>query len=197
MIPNGADLPVPDTREPRPRDHTLIVSVGRLERYKGHHRAVAALPHLLADVPDVRLWIAGRGAYGRDLARLARALRVSDHVEIGAVDDRHAMATRLSRASLVVLFSEWETQPIAALEAAFLGVPLLVADNSGLAPSWHGEASRARVSLDDPPERLAGAILQQLRDPLVPHEVDVSTWDGCADGLARLYQRLGRAGQRR
>jgi glycosyltransferase involved in cell wall biosynthesis len=193
LIPNGADLPEPEDAPPVSSDEqTLIVSVGRLERYKGHHRAIAALPHLVADVPDVRLWIAGRGPYGRQLARLARELGVADRVEIDAEDDRRAMATRLSRASLAVLFSEWETQPIGALEAASLGVPLLVADNSGLAELTRRGLSRS-VALDAPPERHAAAMLQQLRDPLVPHDVAVSTWDACADALAGLYQRAGRS----
>lgn len=192
LIPNGADLPEPDAQPVGPRKHTLIASVGRLERYKGHHRAIAALPHLVPDVPDARLWIAGRGPYEQQLADLARKLGVGDRVEIDAEDDRRAMATRLSRASLAVLFSEWETQPIAALEAASLGVPLLVADNSGLAELTRRGLSRS-VTLDDPPERVAAAMLRQLRDPLVPQDLSVSTWDDCADALAALYQQLGRS----
>jgi glycosyltransferase involved in cell wall biosynthesis len=197
LIPNGADLPEPeDAGSVASHEQTLIVSVGRLERYKGHHRAIAALPHLVADVPDVRLWIAGRGPYGRQLAHLAQQLGLADRVEIGAEDDRRAMAMRLSRASLAVLFSEWETQPIGVLEAASLGVPLLVADNSGLAELTRRGLSRS-VALDAPPERHAAAMLQQLRDPLVPHDVAVSTWDACADALAGLYQRAGRSRRNR
>jgi glycosyltransferase involved in cell wall biosynthesis len=193
LIPNGADLPRPDPQPPGPADDTLIVSVGRLERYKGHQRAIAALPHLAADVPDVRLWIAGHGPYERQLARLAHELGVGDRVEIGAEDDRRAMATRLSRASLAVLFSEWETQPIAALEAASLGVPLLVTDNSGLAELTSRGLARS-VALTDPPERYAAAMLEQLRHPLERPDVEVATWDGCADALAGLYKGVGRCG---
>jgi glycosyltransferase involved in cell wall biosynthesis len=118
---------------------------------------------------------------------------VGDRVEIGAEDDRRAMATRLSRASLAVLFSEWETQPIAALEAASLGVPLLVTDNSGLAELTSRGLSRS-VALTDPPERYAAAMLEQLRHPLERPDVEVATWDGCADALAGLYKGVGRCG---
>ena len=42
----------------------LIVSVGRLEHYKGHHRVIAALPHVQSrHYPSARLLILGSGPY--------------------------------------------------------------------------------------------------------------------------------------
>ena len=61
-IPNGADLPqlTRSTRQAS-ADRTLIASVGRLERYKGHQRILAALPYILEECPkrpsvDCRSW---------------------------------------------------------------------------------------------------------------------------------------------
>jgi len=51
VIPNGAYLPVGATPLPNARNSTLIVSVGRLERYKGHHRVIASLPLLIEQYP--------------------------------------------------------------------------------------------------------------------------------------------------
>ena len=49
VIRNGGSLPpVPGAVTPEPG---LVVSVGRLERYKGHHRAIEALPYLLKTAP--------------------------------------------------------------------------------------------------------------------------------------------------
>ena len=45
------------------------------------------------------------------------------------------MAEELSQAALVVLLSEYETHPIAVLEAVALGRPALVAATSGLSES--------------------------------------------------------------
>ena len=50
VIRNGGSLPalrVAVTPEP-----ARVVSVGRIERYKGHHKAIEALPHLLKTHPD-------------------------------------------------------------------------------------------------------------------------------------------------
>ena len=37
------------------KDGTLIVSVGHLERYKGHHRVLASTSGVIDEVPDARL----------------------------------------------------------------------------------------------------------------------------------------------
>src|SRR6266436_3557774 len=61
VIPNGAAMPAASPGVEV--DRHLIVSGGRLERYKGHHRAIAALPELIRRIPDTRLRIVGSGPY--------------------------------------------------------------------------------------------------------------------------------------
>ncbi|MGO8565315.1 glycosyltransferase, partial [Rhizobium ruizarguesonis] len=41
----------------------MIVSLGRLERYKGHHRALDAFNVLATKFTDMRLRILGEGPY--------------------------------------------------------------------------------------------------------------------------------------
>jgi glycosyltransferase involved in cell wall biosynthesis len=43
------------------------VSCGRLERYKGHHRVIEALPLVQQTVPDATLHILGSGPYEKEL----------------------------------------------------------------------------------------------------------------------------------
>ena len=183
-IPNGADLPAPSAGT-APANGRLIVSSGRLERYKGHERVLRALPHVLAELPDARLWIAGAGPQEDELARLATTLGVADRVEIGPTD-RQTLADRLSGASLAVLLSEFESQPIAALEAASLGIPLVVADNSGLSELVARGLARP-VELADSPRAHATAMIGQIVDPAPVQDVSIPTWDACARDLAALY----------
>ncbi len=131
LIPNGGDLPTP-AQDRVERNGTLIVSIGRAERYKGHQRVLAAFPHILAEFEDARLWIAGDGPYVQELRKLAGDLGVQDRVEVAAVRDREEYTRRLAGASVATLFSDFETHPMGALEAIKLGIPTLVADNSGL-----------------------------------------------------------------
>jgi glycosyltransferase involved in cell wall biosynthesis/GT2 family glycosyltransferase len=187
LIPNGSDLPQTRTTPAR-RSGTLIASVGRLERYKGHQRMIAAMPYILKEKPDVRLWIAGSGPYEPDLRRLAEKYGVQDRVQIQSVPiaERARMASELSQASLFVLLSEFETHPIAALEAISLGVPALVADTSGM--SELSEQGLARgISLHSSSQEIARAVLEQLENPLIPPARAFLTWDDCARGLLNLY----------
>lgn len=192
LIPNGSDLPVVDDLESSSKlDGTLIVSPGRLERYKGHHRVIAALPHILARRPDVRLRVAGAGPYEQQLRRLARRLGISDRVEIRAVppEDRQAMATLLKRAAVVTLLSDYETHPIAALEAIALKRPVLLLNTSGMREL--GERGLARtIAPTSTAEQVAAAILEQLDHPYIPPQLQLPTWDDCTASLLDLYRSV-------
>ncbi len=192
-IPNGAELPLPDGDLEAPRDPDLIVSVGRLERYKGHHRAIAALPTVVEHHPNARLWIAGSGPYESALRSAARRAGVAGRVEIRAIPptDRAGMARELGRAALVVLLSDFETHPIAALEAIALRRRLVVADNSGLAELAARGWARP-VPLSASPEEIGRAMaIEMTREPL-PTAPEMPTWDQCADRLHALYRDVAR-----
>ena len=93
-IPNGAAIAAPATQVTE--DPCLIVSVGRLHRYKGHQYAIAAMPYLLEAMPGVRLRIVGTGPYELELRQLAADLGVEHSVEIGG---SWAIARRWRRCS--------------------------------------------------------------------------------------------------
>src|SRR5207237_8105958 len=82
VIPNGSDLPSIEADAVKTQDDPLILSVGRLEKYKGHHRAIAALPALVEQEPGARLVVLGSGPYRSQLESLASRLKVSERVEI-------------------------------------------------------------------------------------------------------------------
>jgi glycosyltransferase involved in cell wall biosynthesis len=193
VVPNGADLTAMIPASLPAPDGTLIASVGRLERYKGHQRAIAALPRVLARRPDARLWIAGTGPYESELRQLADQLGIADRVEIRAVpaSDRAGMAAALARTALVVLLSEYETHPVAVLEALCLKRPVLVAHTSGLAELADRGWVRA-VPLDSTPAQIASAMLDQLQRPVLPADLHLPSWDDCANGLLALYQSIVR-----
>ena len=196
LIPNGVDLPEPagtgEVTSAAPGG-PLIASVGRLERYKGHQRVIAALPAVRAVLPGARLWIAGTGPYEAQLRIIAGQLGVADAVEISSVpaDDRGAMAGRLAKVDLVVLLSDFETHPLAALEAVSLGRPLLVASGSGLGELADRGLARS-IAPDAPASVAAAAILRELDDPLERPPIHLPTWAECASGLLALYHRVAR-----
>ena len=194
VIPNGAHhLPELMHSGQGTRDGKLIVSLGRLERYKGHQRVIAALPKVLEQVPDVRLRIVGMGPYESALQSIARKLGVAERVEIRAVPpgDGGGVASVIARADLVTLLSEHEAQGIAVLEALALRRPVLVASTSALQEFVDRGLARA-VPLESTPEEVAAAVVSQLRAPLVPQNIELPTWDKCAADLLALYQSVAR-----
>ena len=192
LIPNGSDLTPGAAPAPAPKTgDALLGSIGRLERYKGHHRVIAALPHVHRTRPDVRLLIVGTGPYEDALRRLAADLGVASQVQFTQISpaDREGMVDLLERISLVVLLSDFETHPMVALEAANAGRPLLVADRAGLGELAQDGVARA-VAPDDPPEAIARAIIEELEQPHTPRAPQLTSWDECTDALLELYRTI-------
>ena len=194
IIPNGA-AHLPDVTRPaeasKVDDRSLIVSVGRLERYKGHQRLIAAMPKVLEEVPDAWLRIVGKGPYESTLQRMADRLGVAERVDIRAIPqgDGEGMASLLAQANLVTLLSEHEAQGLAVMEALTLKRPVLVAGTSALQELADKGLARS-VPLESTPEEVATAVVDQLRQPLVPQNISLPTWDACATSLLALYQDI-------
>lgn len=188
-IPNGASMPVPSPGPTPDPAEPLILSVGRLERYKGHQRAILAMPHLFAGMPLARLRIVGAGPYEAELRALVARSHLSGRVTIGALPpgERQEMADLLARASLVVLFSEYEANPVAVMEALALDRPVLAAHTSGLA-DLAAQGLVRTVPIEARPSQLAEAMLQELHHPSRRRPVALPTWDECAAQLLDVYR---------
>jgi glycosyltransferase involved in cell wall biosynthesis len=193
LIRNGADpLPVGSAPTAEPSGHPLIVSVGRLERYKGHHRLVLAMPAVLAEAPEARLVLAGQGPYEPELLDLARALGVEHAVEVTSFGpDRRADLGRLvARADVVALLSDYEAHPVAVMEALALGRPVVVAATSGLVELARDGLVSA-VPPDAPAVVVARELLRTAEAP--PHQVPpgiLRSWDDCASEVIALYREV-------
>ena len=171
-------------------DAGLILSVGRLERYKGHQRVIAAMPRLLQLAPDARLRVVGGGDYEPELMRLAHETGVAERIEIGPIDatDRRDGGALINRASLVVAMSEYRSQGIAVLEALALRRRVLVADATALSEFVRNGLARG-VALDASPDDLAQAMYDALHAP-EPPPFELPTWDRCAAELVDLYRSI-------
>ena len=192
LIRNGCEpLPVaPAARADQGRP--LLVSVGRLERYKGHHRILRALPAILEQAPDARLVVIGSGPYEQPLRDLAENLHVADRVSIRGFgpDERAEMGALIADADVMCLLSEYEAHPISVMEAICAGTNALVADTSGLTEL--GTAGLVTtIPLDASPEQVAAAALAvaAAAPAVAPNLPD---WDDCADRLLTLYREVVR-----
>jgi glycosyltransferase involved in cell wall biosynthesis len=191
VIPNGVDRPIQGDSHAA-RDPELIVSVGRLERYKGHERMIRALPAVRASVPRARLRIVGEGPYASDLLRIRDEEGLADAVEIGPVP-RTEMEGLLRTAGVAVVLSEYESHGLAAHEALAAGCRLVVTDGSALSElAAHPAVEAIPASADA--AALAAAVVRGLGhaaggDAQVPVGAAIS-WDECANRLAALYEKV-------
>lgn len=190
VIPNGATMPEVDQSLVLPRDGALIISLGRLERYKGHQHMIKALPLIREQRPDARLLILGAGSYKDELYKLARHTGVYPYVEIRAIPagNRQDMATTLLQASLVTLMSDYEAHPVAIMEALSLKIPVLSIHTAGSQELAERGLIRT-IPLRSSPEVVAAAALEQLEKPLVPKFFALPSWDGCARKLLAVYEQ--------
>jgi glycosyltransferase involved in cell wall biosynthesis len=195
VVPNGADLFDVATNGEVAQDPNLLVSMGRLERYKGHHRVLEALPAVLAKRSEARLLVLGSGPYEDELRAIARRLRIDERVSFRAIpaSARAEMARVLESAGVVIAMSEYESQGIGVLEALHLGRPVVLADATGLHELVE-KGLACGVGADADPSELADAILRQLEDARAPQVIDLPTWEDCCNRLLEIYRRtLARA----
>jgi len=191
LIPNGTELAFAAAASQPRNGAAKIASIGRLERYKGHHRVIEAFPEVLQRRPEATLTVVGTGPYGEELRRLATELGVTESVLFTSTppDRPEAMAELLGEISLVVLMSEFETHPLVALEAAAAGCRLLVAETSGLAELAEDGYARG-VPLEESPADLAAAVAEELEKPPPQQRPSLISWDECAERLLELYGLL-------
>jgi len=190
LIRNGAEpLPV-GASPPRLSGSPLVCSVARLERYKGHHRLIAAMPSLLDLTPGAHLAVIGRGSFEHELRHLVARLGVGHAVTFTSFDAtrRDALGALIRSSDVVALMSDYEANPVAVMEALALGRNVVVADTSGLSELASMGLATA-VPPNAPPDLLARVLARVAACPnrVVP---DLPTWDDCAAQVLRLYEEI-------
>lgn len=193
LIRNGGTLPEPPPGVAmRPG---RIVSPGRLERYKGHHRVIEALPHVIEKVPDAHLVVLGQGSYESELRRLADQLGIADRVTIKHVPpgDRASMATALAEANVIAAMSDYEAHPVAVMESLSVGRPVVGYSCAGIGElveeGWvHGVQPGAK------PTEVADHLLKVMSAPAQKIELELPTWDTTANELAKCYLAVSNKG---
>lgn len=194
LIRNGADpLPVADTG-PEISGSPLICSVGRLERYKGHHRLIAAMPPILEANPGAHLAVVGRGPYERPLRRLAARLGVRSAVSFTAFEStrRAALGALMASSDVVALISDYEAHPLSVMEALGLGRNVVVAATSGLTELASAGLATA-VSPGAPPAVLAGVLAKVATEPPGARP-ELPSWGDCVDSTLDVYAEVTHTG---
>jgi glycosyltransferase involved in cell wall biosynthesis len=125
VVPNP--VAIPDSL-PCPVDPPVVVYTGRLVEEKGLHVLLDAARHLPG---GVRVRVTGSGRLANDLASRVREERLP--VDLLGAGTPAQVASELRRASVAALPATWwENCPMAILEAAAAGVPVVASAVGGI-----------------------------------------------------------------
>jgi glycosyltransferase involved in cell wall biosynthesis len=148
-------------------DRLMVATIGNVERRKGVHDIVEAMPRVLQAGLDVCLVVAGwfqSDGYRAEVEERARALGVAERVtwlmRISDADIAHL----LRAADLYVQASDLETGPLVVLEAMAVGLPV-VGTVCGSMPDFIVPGLTGELVPPAKPEALGEAIVRALRDP--------------------------------
>ena len=131
VIPNGIEINRFAEATAVGRKRPYLLTVGRLEEYKGVQHVIRAMTEL----PEYDLLIAGSGAYRERLEHIAREEAVTAQVEfLGYVTDEK-LPGLYAGAELYVTMSEFESYGMTVNEALAAGTPAVV-NKTGALREW-------------------------------------------------------------
>lgn len=165
-------LPAPRDPAARERlgwmDRTVVLTVGRLQKRKGHDQMIRALHAVRRSIPNVLYAIVGDGEERAYLGDLAASEGLSDRVQfLGEVDD-HGLVRCYQQCDLFALPNRQVGQDIEGfgmvlVEAQACGKPVLAGASGGTAETMRLGESGLVVDCEGP-DRLAQTVIELLRD---------------------------------
>ena len=160
-------------------DELLSLTVANFRWQKGHDVLLRAARAVIDRGVPVRFVAAGDGPLRHDLEHLRTELSLDGHVQF--LGERADVPRLLAAADLFVLPSRYEGLPLALMEAACVGVPVVATAVSGLPDLF----ANGRDALLVPPEQaqaLADAITRLAGDTALRAELG-----GAARGLSERF----------
>lgn len=141
-----------------------ILCAGRLERFKGFHLAVAAMPAILAAVPDAHLTIAGEGVERNALEKLVAELGLGHAVTLTGRLSRPSLEAAIAASKVFVMPSIWpEAFGKAGVEAMSVGRPVVAADVGGIS-EWLEDGRCGYLVQPGSTDEIAQAVIRLLHD---------------------------------
>jgi glycosyltransferase involved in cell wall biosynthesis len=177
-IPNGLNMEEFRNISPGKTENKTILYVGRLEKYKGVHHIISALPML----EEYRLEIIGSGPYEKDLNILAEKLRLNDRIDWLSGLGRAELLSHYKSAAVLVNLSRFESYGITIAEALACGTPCIVAKGSALEDFIDGEGC---VGINYPIDKRTLVSSIRSKKKIKPREM--RDWNDITVELIEVY----------
>lgn len=129
LIPNGVDFEQIDLSAGNYDERSpSIIYFGRLYWMKGVQFLIEAVAEVRKDFPDVRVQILGDGPFKGRIERLVSDLGLIKNIDVRGFVPRNKLFEEVKKATVVVLPSLYEAQPVAMLEAMACKKPVVAFD---------------------------------------------------------------------
>jgi len=199
IIPNGVDLDLFANRHESTANHSdfTILSVGRLEKVKGHTHLINAFAQVKKEIPQIRLILVGEGSERSNLEKQADELGVRGAIEFAGEIPHNDLPRWYHKADVFVMPSLSEGFGITAIEAMSAEIPVIASRVGGLLDiiedGKNGEFAEAGNSRD-----IARAIYFLYATPqkariLARYGINKAqeySWDQIAPRVTTLYREL-------
>jgi glycogen(starch) synthase len=199
VVYNGVELPSA-VAPPASCDRPHVLYLGRLAAEKGVDLGLTAFRSIVERVPDARLTVAGDGPDRVALEAWTAREGLGHAVDfIGWVLPEDVPAL-IERHSIVLMPSRQDSFPLAAIEAALMGRPVVATRVGGLPELVLHEETGLLCEAEDP-LAVADSVVQLLNDPSRAAALgraawrrarEVFAWQRHVDSYDALYRRLAR-----
>lgn len=143
-------------------DRPVILTVGRLQKRKGHDQLIRAMPQLLEKFPNLLYSIVGDGPERHDLGQLVNQLNLTNSIDFRGESSDAEMLQCYQQCDLFALPNrtvdgDFEGFGMVLLEAQSCGTPVIAGKSGGTGEAMRHDETGVRVNCDSVDE-LAHAI---------------------------------------
>ena len=115
-----------------PQEATVFCAVGRLEWVKGYKDLIVAFSRIASRVPNLYGLIVGEGRLYADLSMLIAEKGMQDRLQLTGFRQHEQVLSIVNTSDIFIMPSRSEGTPVALLEAAALGRPILASRVGGI-----------------------------------------------------------------
>lgn len=166
----------------------VITYVGRIKKYKNIQYIIEAMPMLIKDFPNLKLFIGGKGDAEENLKHLTSQKKLQNNIEFLGFLTEEEKAQLLGKSWLFITMAEKEGWGITVIEANAMKTPAIGSNVEGLRDSIKNNETGILVKLGDI-KNLAEKISELLKNKNELNRISENAykwsqkfnWDNSAD----------------
>lgn len=197
IVPNGVDFNIFSNKQGKYSGKHTILTVGRLEKVKGHSYLINAFEEIKKKIPNAHLVIIGDGSERNNLEKQANDLGIKNSVTFVGEILNNDLPDYYKEADVFVMPSFYEGFGITAIEAMACGVPVVASRVGGLLEIIENGETGILVKPKDSKEIIDAISLlledKNLRQSITHKAKEAArkyNWKNIAFEVSKIYREL-------